>query len=154
MWLFDADMIDIKSQKSAPDDRPFCYNSLSETQNSSSATMHRCQEGHDMLNMRNCAFRSVIRSKIGVAKMRSERGQKSKRAVFQQPQYDFYMRSRCSEMSCRSIGHRKSGCGCSAGAISADPTSKKWLWLLCGAFFCVPAAKKFFKTFANSLKPQ
>ena len=69
MSLFDADMIDIKSQKSAPDHRQFCYNSLRETQNSASAAMHRCQEGHDMLNMQNCAFRSVIRGKSGVATM-------------------------------------------------------------------------------------
>ena len=142
MSLFDADMIDIKSQKSAPDDRRFCCNSLSETQNSASATMHRCQEGHDLLNMQNCAFRSVIRGKSGVATTHPERGQKSKRAVFQQPQYYFYMRSKCSKMARRSIGNRKSGCGCSAGAISADPTSKKWLWLLRGAFFCVPAPFK------------
>ena len=134
MSLFDADMIDDKSQKSAPDDRRFCYNSLSETQNSASAAMHRCQEGHDMLSMRNCAFRLVIRGKIGVATTHPDRGQKSKRAVFQQPQYDFWMRSKWSKMACWSIGNRKSGCGCSAGAISADSTSKKWVWLLRGAF--------------------
>ena len=113
-----------KIAKIGPDDRRFCCNSLSETQNSASATMHRCQEGHDMHSMRNCAFRSVIRGKIGVATTHPERGQKSKRAVFQQPQYDFWMRSKWSKMACRSIGNRKSGCGCSAGAISADPASK------------------------------
>ena len=134
MSLFDADMIDIKSQKSAPGDRRFCCNSLSETQNSASSAMHRYEYDSNVFDMRICAFRSVIRCKIGVATMRSERGQKSKRTVFQQPQYDFYMRSKCSKMASRSSVNRKSSCGCSAGAISADPTSKKWLWLLCDAF--------------------
>ena len=52
--------IDIKSQKSAPGDHQFCYKSLSETQNSASPTLHRCQEGRDMPNMWNIAFRPRI----------------------------------------------------------------------------------------------
>ena len=63
MPLFDANMIGIKPQKSAPGDRRFCYKSSIETQNSASPTTHRRQEGRDMLDMRNCAFRSVNRAK-------------------------------------------------------------------------------------------
>ena len=63
MPLFDASMIDIKSQKSASGSRRFCYKSLSETQNSASPMMYRCQEGRDMFDMRNCAFRCRIRAK-------------------------------------------------------------------------------------------
>ena len=66
----------------------------------------------------------------------------TKSAVFQQRQCDFGMRCKWSKMGCRSIVNRKSGCGCSAGAISADPGSTKWLWLQRGAFFGPKMAPK------------
>ena len=62
MWLFDAVMIDIKSQKTAPGNPRFSYESSSETRIPASSTMHRYQEGRDMLDMQNYAFRSRIRA--------------------------------------------------------------------------------------------
>ena len=47
-----------------------------------------------------------------------------------------YFSSESTISGCRDIRDRKSGCGCSEGAISVDPTSKKWMWLQRGAFFC------------------
>ena len=44
--------------------------------------MHRYEYARDVFDMRICAFRSVIRGKSGVATMRSERAQKSKRQYF------------------------------------------------------------------------
>ena len=56
-------------------------------------------------------------------------------AVFQQPEYDFWMRVNRSKTGCWIMRNRKSGCGCSAVAISADQNPKMSLWLQRGYEF-------------------
>ena len=109
MSPIDAITIDIKSQKSAPGDRHFCYKSLNETQNSASSTMHRCQEGRDMPNMWNIAFRPRIYGKT------EHRTCISREMVSSNMQYS---QSESTISACDTSGHKWAVGACETGKVA------------------------------------